>query len=179
MYCRLLEPSNNSLPTGSVSFLVKERAARIALWLNQNFLVGDELEAGDGCIDVSFASLRHRQEELYIRVNAEGQVQLQCDNMDLCGDIIQNLAEYLALDDLSSVCHFPNEIDKMETMMQMIEELQTVRQRLSAEMADQSGIIRTLVVRAEDSRLVNDMCVYVLCNTVRYVLTSHYFLGKP
>jgi hypothetical protein len=31
------------------------------------------------------------------------------------------------------------------------------RQRLSAELADNSGLIRTLVVRAEDARLMMDM----------------------
>ena len=42
-------------------------------------------------------------------------------------------------------------------MLVTAEELQSVRQRLSAEMADHSGMIRTLVVRAEDSRLMMDM----------------------
>ena len=32
-----------------------------------------------------------------------------------------------------------------------------MRQRLSAEMADNSGLIRTFIVRAEDSRLMMDM----------------------
>ena len=35
--------------------------------------------------------------------------------------------------------------------------LQSVRARLSADMADHSGVIRSLVVRAEDSRIMGDM----------------------
>ena len=38
-----------------------------------------------------------------------------------------------------------------------VEEFHKVRQRLTAEMADNSGIIRNLVVRAEDARMMNDM----------------------
>ena len=34
---------------------------------------------------------------------------------------------------------------------------QSVRARLSADMADHSGVIRSLVVRAEDSRIMGDM----------------------
>lgn len=34
MYCRLLEGSNNK-PNGFVKFKISERAARVALWLNQ------------------------------------------------------------------------------------------------------------------------------------------------
>ena len=56
-----------------------------------------------------------------------------------------------------SVCDFPTEIDNLENLLSKAEELQSVRQRLSAEMADHSGMIRTLVVRAEDSRLMMDM----------------------
>ena len=40
-----------------------------------------------------------------------------------------------------------------------VEEFHKVRQRLTAEMADNSGIIRNLVVRAEDARMMNDMWV--------------------
>ena len=37
-----------------------------------------------------------------------------------------------------------------------------VRQKLSAEMADNSALIRNLVVQAEDARMKNDMCVSCL-----------------
>ena len=62
MYCRLLEPSSSSSsspPAGRVDFRVNERAARVALWLNQNFLTGEEMEATEqGALIVAFASLR-------------------------------------------------------------------------------------------------------------------------
>ena len=72
--------------------------------------------------------------------------------MDLCGDFVQAMAEYLGLDDLKATCDFPVECQRLETLLSTADELQSVRQRLSAEMADNSGIIRTLIVRAEDSR---------------------------
>ena len=71
--------------------------------------------------------------------------------------MLQALSDYLALEDLSSTCEFPDAIDSLGKMLVSAEELQSVRQRLSAEMADHSGMIRTLVVRAEDSRLMMDM----------------------
>ena len=58
-YCRLLEPSARAPPSGRVRFRVNERAARVALWLNQNFLTGEEMEATEqGTLAVAFASLR-------------------------------------------------------------------------------------------------------------------------
>ncbi len=49
------------------------------------------------------------------------------------------------------------QISRLESLLEKADELQSVRQRLSAELADNSGLIRTLVVRAEDARLMMDM----------------------
>ena len=72
------------------------------MWINQNFLVGEELDAssneiGSGSLDLQFASLRKKGEELYFNMSSDGNISLKCDNMDLCGDIVQALAEYLGL----------------------------------------------------------------------------------
>ncbi len=95
--------------------------------------------------------------------------------MELCGDVVQSLSEYLGLEDLQAQCDFPNEVNRLnfqilfffhaqvfqisrlESLLEKADELQSVRQRLSAELADNSGLIRTLVVRAEDARLMMDM----------------------
>ena len=61
------------------------------------------------------------------------------------------------LEDLKATCDFPNEFQNTESLLSKADGLQTVRQRLSAEMADNSGLIRTFIVRAEDSRLMMDM----------------------
>ena len=77
--------------------------------------------------------------------------------MDLCGDVIQALVvDYLGLDYLNTFCDFPYELSQLEQLLTTADEQQSVRQRLSAEMADHSGIIRSLIVRAEDSRLMVD-----------------------
>ena len=90
-------------------------------------------------------------------MEADGVMNLKCDSMDVCGDIIQALVEYLGVEDMPSTCDFPEEFAKMEQLLTAADELQNVRQRLSAEMADHSGMIRSLIVRAEDSRLMLDM----------------------
>ena len=58
---------------------------------------------------------------------------------------------------MKSTCDFPDDFYNIETLLGKADGLQTVRQRLSAEMADNSGLIRTFIVRAEDSRLMMDM----------------------
>ncbi len=39
---------------------------------------------------------------------------LKCDNMELCGDVIQSLSEYLGLEDLQAECNFPEEVMKLK-----------------------------------------------------------------
>jgi Bardet-Biedl syndrome 2 protein len=113
---------------GHVTFHVSERAARVALWLNQNFLTGEEQEASEaGELKVAFASLRQPGKELRLSVGADGSCQLFCDDMELCGDVVQSLAEYLGLEDLSSECDFPNELNKLEQLLGRADELQSVR----------------------------------------------------
>jgi len=51
---------------------------------------------------------------------------------------------------------FPEEMAKVEATVQRINDLQDVRTRLAADLAHRTGIIRALVVRTEDSRLLAD-----------------------
>jgi len=53
--------------------------------------------------------------------------------------------------------NFPEEQEKVGELLTKISALQDVRLRLGAEMADHSSLIRSLVVRAEDARLLDDM----------------------
>ncbi|CAG2119295.1 unnamed protein product, partial [Medioppia subpectinata] len=72
--------------------------------------------------------------------------------------LIQSLVfEYLSIEDLSSTASFPPEVDRLKKYINSVEELQSVRQRLAAEIADNSIAIRELVVRAEDARLIGEI----------------------
>ena len=90
-------------------------------------------------------------------MESDGKISIRADDMDLCGDIVQALVEYLGVEDMSSSCDFPEDIGKIEQLLIKADEFQSVRQRLSSEMADQSGLIRSLIIRTEDSRLMMDM----------------------
>lgn len=65
----------------------------------------------------------------------------------------------LLTQDLATVANFPRHLEDLRSVLQQVDELQKVRQQLSAEMADNSGVIGNLVVRAEDARLMNHMYV--------------------
>ena len=59
------------------------------LIIPQNFLMGDEMEANEGRLEVAFASLRSGSKELHFKMEADGTVELLCDDLDVVGDIVQ------------------------------------------------------------------------------------------
>ena len=59
--------------------------------------------------------------------------------------------------DLEVVADFPKHMEELHSVLSQVDEYHKVRQRLTAEMADNSGVIRNLVVRAEDARMMTDM----------------------
>uniref|UniRef100_A0A673V1V5 BBSome complex member BBS2 n=1 Tax=Suricata suricatta TaxID=37032 RepID=A0A673V1V5_SURSU len=106
----LSSPDSASEPVSYVSFIIAERAQRVVIWLNQNFLLPEDTNIQNAPFQVCFTSLRNGG-QLYIKIKLSGEV----------------------------------------------DEYHSVHQKLSAEMADNSNLIRSLLVRAEDARLMRDM----------------------
>ncbi|XP_043234328.1 Bardet-Biedl syndrome 2 protein homolog [Amphibalanus amphitrite] len=142
-------------PEGFVTFKLNERVQRMVMWLNQSFLLLEEL-AVPGDLDITMTSLRTCR-PLQLQMKQSGQVTIRVDDMELAGDIIQTLTSFLKVEDLQCEADFPAELEQLEKTLSRVLEYQSVRERLTAEMADYSGIIRSLVVRAEDARLLADM----------------------
>ncbi|XP_054160057.1 Bardet-Biedl syndrome 2 protein homolog [Oppia nitens] len=144
-------------PQSHVSFVLPEKLVRVTTWLNANFLLVEEFDYGE-TLDISFVSLRDGSPLALEMDGRTGELTVRTDNIELAGDIVQSLVyEYLGIEDMSSTASFPVEVDKLKKFVNQVEELQNVRQRLAAEIADNSVAIRELVVRAEDARLIGEI----------------------
>ena len=64
----------------------------------KNFLMGEEMEANEGRLEVAFASLRSGSKELHLKMESDGGVTLLCDDLDVVGDVVQALSDYLGKD---------------------------------------------------------------------------------
>ncbi|BFZ04172.1 hypothetical protein BsWGS_07211 [Bradybaena similaris] len=148
---------NNDIPDpkSCVQFNLNERPQRMVMWINQNFLLQDDV-VSEGDLKVTFTCLRS-QGTLRLRMSVQGQVAIHTDDMELAGDIIQSLAQFLNIDDLLTVADFPEELEKLRQILVKVDDLHRVRTKLTAEMADHSNLIRGMVVRAEDARIMGDM----------------------
>nr|CAD7258626.1 unnamed protein product [Timema shepardi] len=150
--------TESSQPCDSfVSCFINERLQRIAMWLNQNFLLSEDLEVSFE-LKVSFLSLRNNS-ELTVTMFPDGRLVINTEDIVLAGELIQSLAAFLNLEHVQVVAGFPLQYRRLEELMQKVIALKEARLRLGAEMADHSGLIRSLVVRAEDARMMDNMLV--------------------
>lgn len=154
MYAQL--PNVNERPPNYVEFVINERLQRICMWINQNFLLGNDVKLdGSLSLEMYFRCLRDDSVLVMIFEN-NGKVDFYSDDVTLASDLVQSLIAFLKLDVLESNVHFPMEEKKIASYLEKLNEIQDARLRLGADVADKLGRIRCLIVKAEDSRL-NDM----------------------
>ncbi|RMC09141.1 hypothetical protein DUI87_14148 [Hirundo rustica rustica] len=84
-------------------------------------------------------------------------VSINTDDIDLAGDIIQSMASFLAIEDLQVEADFPAYFEELRKVLVKVDEHHAVNQRLTADMAEHSNLIRSMLVQAEDARLLGDM----------------------
>ena len=85
-----------------VTFQVTERIQRICIWINQNFLVEDEVEIDNEEVrelHISFLCLRDRS-RLNLDFESDGRVKFSTQDIVLAGNLIQSLAIFLNLTNL-------------------------------------------------------------------------------
>eukprot|EP00927_Polykrikos_kofoidii_P040248 TRINITY_DN34443_c0_g1_i1.p1 TRINITY_DN34443_c0_g1~~TRINITY_DN34443_c0_g1_i1.p1 ORF type:complete len:727 (+),score=158.55 TRINITY_DN34443_c0_g1_i1:257-2437(+) len=145
-------------------FLAGERPHRIWSWLQKSFIsVEDQMQQPRGtdrnvALDVNFISLR-TGEPLCISMTSEqgGKVTIRTDDIETAGEMVQDLCNHLQVTELESTASFEEEMEKFKSVLMRVEEYNVVRLRLTAEMADTSNLVKALVVKAEDYRMLADM----------------------
>ena len=83
------------------------------------------------------------------------------------GEIIQDLCHFLNLKELESVADFPAEMKKFEEVLVQVDEYNSIRLKLTAEMADNSNLVKNLVIKVWVGDVlyvfVLRVCVWVSC----------------
>merc|ERR1719473_1041273 len=84
-------------------------------------------------------------------------VSIRTDDLEVAGDMVQDLCAYLQITELESTADFPAEMEKFKSVLMKVDEYNAVRLKLTAEMADSSNLVKALIVKAEDYRRLSDM----------------------
>lgn len=143
-------------PKSNVTFRVKERKKKIALWLNNSFNVVYEFDK-DSQINVKFVHLKSG-EPLQIKFDDQkGEMTLAVDCMDTAGEIVQDFSTFSQIHELETVAEFPQELEKLKQLLDQVERYNASRLQLMADMGDSSQFVKSLVIKAEDARILGDM----------------------
>ena len=104
-------------------------------------------------------------------------VRIRCDDMELAADLVQDMAKFFKIIELEAEADFPEELARFEEVLAQVEDLNSARIRLAADMADDSQKLKALVVRAEDSRIMCDMESMRRAYTELYSLDNQLIVG--
>lgn len=109
-------------------------------------------------IEQAFMSLRNDR-ILWLRMTPEagGTMHVLTEDMELAGDILQDLCLALQVVELESIAEFPEEMELFRSVLLRVDEYNATRMNLTAEMADSSNTAKALVINAEDARILYDI----------------------
>jgi len=148
------------MPESCVTFEMNERVKSLETWINKKFGMSYEGRGG-GRLEMWFKSI-YNDDTLCIFFqegdnDSRSSVKLACKDMQTLGDMIQELADAFSLKDLKSIASFPEEMKAFKQTIQVVEECDRTRLKLQADIAENVNLVKQLVVKAEDVRLVGNM----------------------
>ncbi|XP_029051059.2 Bardet-Biedl syndrome 2 protein homolog [Osmia bicornis bicornis] len=138
-----------------------ERPQRIALWLNQCLILPEEFEikeddTNNGGIELWLRGMRDDTVHCFL-ANSTGKVTIHTEDSAFAGDIIQSLAMYLGLRELSSEVTFPAEEKKLLNALERVRELKEIDAKLQAEAASETTLLKNIIIRLEDARILENV----------------------
>jgi Bardet-Biedl syndrome 2 protein len=95
--------------------------------------------------------------QLLTKIDSFHQIIIRTDDLEVAAAVVDSLARGHGADEVASTAEFPNEVQKLRDSLIGIDTHSSARSATHAESAEASLLIRSLVLRAEDARVVGDL----------------------
>lgn len=157
---KLSEDFLSKSPESYVKFKVTERVNRFCMFINQNFLLPADIEPNVTEVDtfdflkIPLICLRDGT-SLIITFYNDSNILIQTENMELAGNLIQAMAQFMNVTNLESTASFPGVISQLRDLFDKLQGLQESANVLRTDMALKVNLAKILVLRAEDARVTN------------------------
>jgi len=153
-----IDPSSTAAPAAGVTCVLPGAHKRVRQWISSTFNLGGALDEGGDTIQQAFVSLRDGK-PLWLRMTPEasGTMHVLTEDIELAGEVLQDLCTTLQVVELESLAEFPQEMADFRSVLLRVDEYNATRLKLTAEMADASNMAKTLVIKAEDARILGDI----------------------
>uniref|UniRef100_A0A7S2S5V3 Bardet-Biedl syndrome 2 protein homolog n=1 Tax=Rhizochromulina marina TaxID=1034831 RepID=A0A7S2S5V3_9STRA len=150
-----------------VSFTLRETPRRVFSWVEEAFIVPEDFlpsspTSPSGAFPPVVFNGIHSEEAnpIWIEVSSvDGGTDVVIFTMtiDLAAELVQDLTRFLGVEELKSNAVFPAECEDIKALLSQVSDLNSLRVKLTADMADVSSRVKTLVIKAEDARLLGNM----------------------
>ncbi|EDS30326.1 conserved hypothetical protein [Culex quinquefasciatus] len=144
-----------------VGFRITERLKRICIWINQNFLLPSDIEymtssdADATELKLNLISLR-TSKTVCLHFNNDGKTRFHTEDIELAGDLIQSLVQFLNIENMNSVAYFPLVYDEIRELFGKLQGLQETEKQINSEIIDNINQVKSHLIRAEDARYYNE-----------------------
>lgn len=145
-----------------ISFIFNERIERLILWLETFFNIPKkELETyrpNEITYNIRFMSLRtDKILQISVKNEKESILEISTEEMDLCGNIFQDMCTYFNITDLDTNINYKKIVNKYSENINRISELDQTRNQYNINMTEIIQLIKDLFVKAEDNRLLDNI----------------------
>ena len=143
-----------------ISFNFDDRIERLILFLEEKFNIPAKEIANFKKDDLNFKiRFRSLRTDIILEINVKkgNKLNILTDEIELCGNLVQDLAQFLNKEDLNTVIDYSTYAHNYEEVFNRIEELDNERNHLNINMSDIITNIKDLYVKAEDNRLIDNM----------------------
>jgi Bardet-Biedl syndrome 2 protein len=186
-FAHVVDLTQYPVPKGSVTFTTQDTIERIVDYIHSAFLLierlkvdQDRMKIGFMSICANFATSRQHPASAHLSHQLDSdedkllvfslsitrasstsssctRVKIYCADMELAADVVQDMAKVMKWTELESEASFDRDFESFEQVLKTVNECNSLRTNLSADMAEESQHIKALIIRAEDSRLMVDM----------------------
>lgn len=143
-----------------VKIKVAERISRFCLFVNQSFLLPADIDPSPHELDnfdffkLSLICLRDSS-PLNITFYNDSSIIIQTENIELAGNLVQSIAQFMNIQNLDSVASFPSVVEQFQKIFEKLQGLQESSNMLRTDTALKVNMAKTLVLRAEDAKVTN------------------------
>lgn len=141
-----------------VSFKIIERMQRICMWINQNFLLPADIEPSSSEtseLKLLLTCLRN-SEDLILNFEADGEIKIFVNDLEVAGNLIQSLTEFLNVDHLMTTAFFPKVFEELKELFRKLDGLQDAFKNLNSDVSQKVNTVKNLIIRAEDARTYDE-----------------------
>ena len=143
-----------------ISLEYNDRIDRLIIFLESSFNIPksdlNTFKKDEKTFRIRFRSLR-TDKILEINVKNGNKLFILTDEIELCGNLVQDLATYLNQKDINTSIKYPKYAKSYEDVFNRIEILDNERNHFNINMSDIITSIKDLYVKAEDNRLIDNI----------------------